>query len=184
MKKNTHEQHKNNGLSVLKQFLLLPCMSRTLPVGSKHSCPRSYDLFGQRHGSKVAQATCLYSGTDYELQLLIFFSNWHCKPMHDRKVNRFTFGPCSLKLIITNPGFNFNLGPYFFCQKVLSLLILTCFTWNTLYYNIVGENNLWELYITILRSDLNSNFLRILGYLNPHLSEQAQEIWPKNPLWS
>ena len=38
------------------------------------------------------------------------------------------------------------------------------------------------LYITILRSDLNSNFLRILGYLNPHLSEQAQEIWPKNPL--
>ena len=99
--------------------------------------------------------------------------------MHDRKVNPFTFGPCSLKLIITNPGFNFNLGPYFFCQKVLSLLILTCFTWNTLYYNIVGENNLWELYITILRSDLNSNFLRILGYLNPHLSEQAQEIWPK-----
>lgn len=99
--------------------------------------------------------------------------------MHDRKVNPFTFGPCSLKLIITNPGFNFNLGPYFFCQKVLSLLILTCFTWNTLYYNIVGGNNLWELYITILRSDLNSNFLRILGYLNPHLSEQAQEIWPK-----
>ena len=119
-----------------------------------------------------------------QLQLLIFFSNWHCKPMHDRKVNPFTFGPCSLKLIITNPGFNFNLGPYFFWQKVLSLLILTCFTWNTLYYNIVGENNLWELYITILRSDLNSNFLRTLGYLNPHLSEQAQEIWPKNPLWS
>ena len=69
--------------------------------------------------------------------------------MHDRKVNPFTFGPCSLKLIITNPGFDFNLGPYFFCQKVLSLLILTCFTWNTLYYNIVGENNMRIIYYYI-----------------------------------
>lgn len=93
--------------------------------------------------------------------------------MLDRKVNPFTFGPCSLKLIITNPGFNFNLGPYFFCQKVLSFLILTCFTWNTLYYNIVGENNLWELYITILRSDLNSNFLRTWVILTP--------IWANRP---
>ena len=92
--------------------------------------------------------TCLYSGTLYELQLLSVSSNWHCEPMHDRKVNPFTFGPSSLKFIITNPGFNFKLGSYFFCQKALSLFILTCYTWNTLYYNIVGENNLWELYIT------------------------------------
>ena len=89
--------------------------------------------------------TCLYSGTLYELQLLSVSSNWHCEPMHDRKVNPFT---SSLKFIITNPGFNFKLGSYFFCQKALSLFILTCYTWNTLYYNIVGENNLWELYIT------------------------------------
>ena len=31
----------------IKTVFVASCMNRTLHLGSKHSCPRSYDLFGQ-----------------------------------------------------------------------------------------------------------------------------------------
>ena len=98
-------------------------------------------------------------------------------PQHvPRSKRRFYFlqrilGPVVRRPISANPGLNFNLGFYFSLFKSCLRIIFSIYFQSIQSKNWRQKDFSWIFFFKL--SDLKSNFILILGYLNPALNNPA-----------
>ena len=84
-------------------------------------------------------------------------------------------GPVVRRPISANPGLNFNLGFYFSLFKSCLRIIFSIYFQSIQSKNWRQKDFSWIFFFKL--SDLKSNFILILGYLNPALNNPAQEYY-------
>ena len=82
-------------------------------------------------------------------------------------------GPVVRRPISVNPGLNFNLGFYFSLFKSCLRIIFSIYFQSIQSKNWRQKDFSWIFFFKL--SDLKSNFILILGYLNPALNNPALE---------